>query len=119
MSEQPNSNTMPDERETIEICKILMEAYEDGDFLGVIVTDNFTQSEHIQRIVRDATQWDRPTKIFRGGVQLKGGGKVIVVPASDPSRLMGLRPTKMYLTGMLGEMYYWMLSMDCPIVPIA
>lgn len=116
------SVTLPHERELLELVNEVMKAYEadDPNYLCLCVTDSHEHMRYLIGRLRDATQWDAPdTKIFRDGVSVKGGGKIIVTSAYDPGRLMGIRPTKIVLFGRIGELFYWMNSMGVPINGVA
>lgn len=113
-----NAPTLPHERELLDLIQLVFEAYQadDPNYLCLCITDTHEHGRYLIGKLRDATQWDHPnTKIFRDGVSVKGGGKVIVVSADDPGRLMGIRPTKIVLFGRLGELFYWLNSMGVPI----
>lgn len=111
--------TLPHEREVLAIVEAAMNAYEDPNNLILCITDT---QEHVRWLIdklKDATQWDRPTKIYRDGVEVKGGGRVKVVSGSMPEVVRGLRPHKIILFGRLGELYSFLHSMQCPIEAVS
>jgi hypothetical protein len=118
MSQYQTRPTLPHERELLDLVKLVMEAYEadDPNYLCLVITDHREHMNFLIQRLRDATQWDMPdTKIFRDGVSVKGGGKVVVMSTGDPGRLMGMHPNKIVLFGRVGELWYWMNSMNCEI----
>lgn len=105
---QPLHNpSLPHEREIVEVAKLAFEAYQDENYLAVVITDYHDHARWLLQKLRDAVKWDVPdTKIFREGVEVKGGGKVVVMAASNPERLRGMHPTKIVLFGSIGELFY-------------
>ena len=102
------SVTIPHEREILAVVEMVHEAYGDPNYLGIIVTDTQNHVEWIAGKLRDSVQWDneRDIKIFRDGVEVKGGGKVRVVSAGNPGALFGSRPSRVVILGRLGELFY-------------
>lgn len=112
--------SLPHEREFTGILEMAMKAYEDENYLGVIVTDTYEQGRQLLNILRNSTEWDRPnTKIFREGIEVKGGGKVVITSYGSPERLRGMRPTEIVLFGRLGELWWNMAATGCPIRAVA
>jgi len=110
--------TLPHERELLDLVNLVMEAYgaDDPNYMILVLTDSYEHVRFLMGRLRDATQWDAPdTKIYRDGVSVKGGGRVVVSTVGDPGRLMGIRPNKVVLFGRTGELFHWLNSMDCEI----
>lgn len=98
---------MPHERELLELVKLAYEAYQDEDYLAIVITDHHEHVRWLVQSLRDAVKWDIPdTKIFREGIEVKGGGKIVVMSTSSPDRLRGMKPTKIVFFGTLGELFY-------------
>lgn len=111
--------TLPHERELLELVEMIWRAHGDSDYLGVMITDTHQHAEYLISKVRDATTWDKGhVKVFRDGVEVKGGGKVRVASYGYPGALMGLRPTEVKLMGKIGELFY-MLQMFQKIEAVA
>lgn len=114
--------TLPHEREILAIVDAAFVAYQSDDpnYLCLCITDHRDHASWLLGNLKRGVAWDVPSvKIFRDGVQVKGGGKVVIMSAGDPGRLMGVRPNRIILFGNLGEMYYWLHSMSPSVEAIA
>lgn len=112
--------SFPHDRELLRIITLAHEANEKSDYLALCLTDTHQHAKYLVGKLKDATAWDIPdTKIFRHGIEVKGGGRVIVSEWSYPDLLHGTRPTKVVLFGRIGEMYYFLQSMGCPVEGVA
>lgn len=115
------SVTLPHEREILGIVELAVSAYE-KPFLAVVITDHEEHRRWIIQKLHDATRWDSKSdnvKLFREGIETKEGARIVIKTAVHPESLMGLRPDRIILMGRLGEMYYWLKTMDCEIEAIA
>lgn len=106
--------TDPHEREIMAVVEMVYAAYGDPEYLGIIVTDT---QEHVRWLLgklRHTVEWDneRDIKIFRDGIEVKGGGKVRVVSSGYPGALFGVRPSKVIILGRLGELFYHLQTFD-------
>lgn len=128
MTELVSSPSMPHDRETLEILQLISEAYEfnplvpDPPFLALVITDTEQYKRWILDKVRNGVVWigDREIKIHRDGVEFVGNGsRIVIMTYSDPGRLMGHRPNKIFLFGKTGELFYWLRSMNCDIKAVA
>lgn len=107
------SVTLPHDRELLALVEMVFDAHGDSEYLGVMVTDTHEHVRYLTGKLRDATTWDKgQVRIFREGVEVKGGGRVIVVSANYPERLMGIKPTKVLVMGRLGELFYHLRTFD-------
>jgi len=115
--ESPISNPdLPHQREILAIIELAFNAYENENYLGLAITDTTEHARWLLSRLTDSVKWDIPdTKIHRDGVEVKGGGKVIISTMGDPGRLMGLRPTEIVLFGRTGELFYWLQSNNAGI----
>ncbi len=115
-----NIPSLPHEREFTGILDMAMKAYEDPEYLGVIITDTIAQADSLLTTLRRSTKWDKPhTKIFREGIEVKGGGKIVIASLNSPDRLRGMRPTEIVLFGRIGELWWNMSATGCLIRAIA
>lgn len=100
------SATLPHDRELMDLISLVMEAYEDSNFLGVVLTDRQDHARFLFDKLAKSVQWDRPVNIFREGIEVKGGGKVIVATVGYPPTLFGLKVSKVVVFGQVGELFY-------------
>lgn len=99
--------TLPHERELLEIIGMVMKAYENKEYVGMFVCEQHSHIRHLLGLLRTSTEWDDPhTKLFREGIEVKGGGRVIGMSINSPDRLRGMSVNEIVIFGGLGEFYY-------------
>ena len=115
--ESPITNPdLPHQRELIAIIELAFNAYQNENYLGLVITDTREHASWILGRLKDSVRWDIPdTRFYRDGIEVKGGGKVVIHTANDPGRLMGLRATEIVLFGRIGELFYWLQSNNLAI----
>lgn len=113
------SVTLPHEREILAIVDAAFQSYGNENSLTLIITDTHEHCRWIIQKLHDGTRWDEnEVKLFREGVEVKGGGRVVIRHSGHPEGLMGLRPDRIILMGRLGELFYHLKTMDCEIEAI-
>lgn len=113
--------SLPHQREILALVGLVMDAYKDSNFVGLIITDSYEHGRWLIQRLHDSVRWDEKSgiKLFREGVEVKGGGKVILGSFRNPSSLRGIRANKVLLMGDLGEFWYLIQSMRAEIEAVA
>lgn len=114
--------TLPHERELVAIIQLAMGAYAtEKPFLALVLTDSEEHTRYLIGKLHKATGWDSETKVklHRSGIETSEGGKIVIRSINRPELLMGLHPDRIILFGRIGEMYYWLKTMDAEIEAVA
>lgn len=119
-SEVITNPSLPHQREILELVRLATEAYEDPNYLAIVLVGAHEHGRWLLQRLQDSVKWDiSDTKLFREGVEVKGGGRVIIRSWQNPGVLHGYKPTKIVLFGDLGELFYAINSMECLIEAVA
>lgn len=100
--------TLPHEREIYEICKLIMEVYEKPNYNIICITDSHEHMRYLINNMRNAVAWEGNIKIklFREGIDVVDGGRLIFTSTSSPHTLRGVKADKVVLFGRIGELFY-------------
>ena len=114
--------TLPHEREVLAIIQLAFDAYAtEKPFLALVLTDSHEHTRYLIKKLHDATSWDseHKEKLFREGIETAEGGRIVIRNVSHPESLMGLRPDRIILFGRIGELLYWLKTMNVEFEAVA
>lgn len=111
----------PADREIIAIVGMAFLALTREDkYLGIAIFGHRQHMDWAMQKLRNSVVWESPKKVklFREGIEIVNGGKVIFMTMHNPERLRGMTPTEVKLFGDIGELFY-LLSVFDNVVGVA